>query len=68
MKKQGVVKWFRNDRGYGFIAGDDGKDVFVHFKAINADGYKTLSEGDLVEYGLEEGKKGLQAKNVTIIR
>lgn len=64
---KGKVKWFRSDRGYGFIAGNDGKDVFVHFSAINGTGYKSLNEGDSVQYEVEVGQKGLQAKDVTVI-
>jgi cold shock protein len=62
----GVVKWFNGAKGYGFIAPDDGgEDVFVHFSAIQADGYRNLEEGDRVEFNIEDGKKGLQATNVT---
>jgi len=61
----GTVKWFNNSKGYGFILRDDGKDVFVHFKAILMDGYKTLNEGDEVRYEVEEGPKGFQARNVS---
>ena len=60
----GVVKWFNPDKGYGFIARPDGDDVFVHFSAIEGDGYKTLSEGQEVEFDIVEGPKGLQAANV----
>jgi len=61
----GKVKWFNASKGYGFITGDDGKEVFVHFSAIVADGYKTLDEGQAVEYEVNEGDKGPQAVNVT---
>ncbi len=61
----GKVKWFNSAKGYGFITGDDGKEVFVHFTAIVADGYKTLVEGQAVEYDVNEGEKGPQAVNVT---
>lgn len=64
MRKQGSVKWFKADKGYGFIAGDDGKDVFVHFSAIRGEGYKTLQEGERVDFTLGQGKKGLQAEDV----
>ena len=63
----GTVKWFNNSKGYGFILRDDGKDVFVHFKSILMDGYKTLNEGDEVQYEVEEGPKGFQARNVSKI-
>lgn len=61
----GKVKWFNAAKGYGFITGDDGKEVFVHFSAIVADGYKTLDEGQEVEYEVNDGDKGPQAVNVT---
>lgn len=64
MRKQGIVKWFNSEKGYGFIAGDDGKDVFVHFSAIRGNGYKSLQEGDAVDYTVTQGKKGLQAEDV----
>lgn len=67
MKVQGKVKWFNNTKGYGFIAKDDGQDVFVHYKAINVDGYKSLNEGDRVEFEVIQGQKGLQAENVSLI-
>ena len=61
----GTVKWFNGAKGYGFIAPDDGsEDVFVHFSAIQAEGYRNLDEGDRVEFTMEQGKKGLQAVNV----
>jgi len=60
----GTVKWFNNTKGYGFIGQDDGKDVFVHYSAIQGDGYKTLHEGDLVEFEVTQGQKGPQAENV----
>ncbi|MBQ1478040.1 MAG: cold-shock protein [Erysipelotrichaceae bacterium] len=61
----GKVKWFNATKGYGFITGDDGQEVFVHFSAILADGYKTLEDGQAVEYDVNEGEKGPQAVNVT---
>ena len=61
---QGTVKWFSNEKGYGFIARPDGDDVFVHFSAIVGDGYRTLSEGQQVEFDIVEGPKGKQAANV----
>ncbi len=61
---QGTVKWFNASKGYGFIAHDGGKDVFVHFSVISMEGYKTLSEGDKVEFSIEDSPKGPQATNV----
>ncbi len=61
---QGTVKWFNSSKGYGFIAHDGGKDVFVHFSAITMDGYRTLNEGDKVEFSIEDSPKGPQATNV----
>ena len=64
----GTVKWFNNEKGYGFITpADGGKDLFVHFSAIQGDGYKSLPEGASVEYEAQEGDKGPQAANVTVI-
>jgi CspA family cold shock protein len=64
MAQTGTVKWFKDDKGYGFITGDDGQDVFVHFSAIQMEGYKSLAEGQKVEYDVQQGQKGLQAVNV----
>jgi CspA family cold shock protein len=64
--KTGRVKWFNNDKGYGFIAQEDGDDIFVHFTAILMDGYKSLSEGMEVTFEIAEGAKGLQALNVSL--
>ena len=61
---QGTVKWFNNDKGYGFISQSDGEDVFVHFSAIQAEGYKSLEEGQAVEFEVTQGPKGNQAANV----
>jgi cold shock protein len=61
---QGTVKWFNNDKGYGFISQSDGEDVFVHFSAIQAEGYKSLEEGQAVEFEVTQGPKGKQAANV----
>jgi CspA family cold shock protein len=60
----GSVKWFNDAKGYGFITTEEGKDVFVHFSAIQGDGFRTLSEGDTVSFDVEKGAKGLQAVNV----
>lgn len=64
---QGTVKWFNAQKGFGFIQRDDGPDVFVHYSAIKSDGFRTLNEGDLVEFEIVEGPKGLQAAEVTKI-
>ena len=63
----GSVKWFNDDKGFGFIARENGDDVFVHFSAINAEGRKTLLEGQQVSFEFETGQKGPQANNVTVI-
>jgi cold shock protein len=60
----GTVKWFNGSKGYGFIARDNGPDVFVHYSAISSDGYRNLVEGQKVEFAVEKGPKGLQAANV----
>jgi len=60
----GTVKWFNNSKGFGFISREEGEDVFVHYKAITGDGYKSLQEGDKVVFEIEQGPKGLQATNV----
>jgi len=62
---RGKVKWFNDAKGYGFIEQDSGDDVFVHFSAIQMDGFKTLSEGQIVEFEIQSGAKGLHATNVT---
>jgi len=64
-REVGTVKWFNNTKGYGFIACADGQDAFVHYRSINGDGYRTLHEGDKVEFVLSTGDKGLQAEEVT---
>ena len=63
----GRVKWFDDKKGFGFIERKEGKDVFVHFRAINAPGFKTLNDGQEVEFEVEQGDKGLQAVNVTLV-
>jgi CspA family cold shock protein len=60
----GTVKWFNSEKGYGFLARENGPDVFVHYSAITGDGYRSLSEGQQVEFTVEKGPKGLQASNV----
>ena len=64
MTRLGKIKWFKNEKGYGFIEGEHDEDIFVHYSAIKQDGYKSLSEGQMVEYELLETEKGLQAINV----
>ena len=64
---RGSVKWFNNEKGYGFIENVNGEDIFVHYSAIKADGYKTLTEGQIVQFDLIETEKGLQAVNVKTV-
>lgn len=63
----GTVKWFSDQKGYGFISGDDGKDVFCHFSAIQSEGFKTLKDGQKVQFEVTQGDKGLRAANVVPI-
>jgi CspA family cold shock protein len=66
-KVQGTVKWFNEDKGFGFIEQQSGPDVFAHFRAIQSDGFKTLKEGQQVEFTIGQGQKGPQAENITVI-
>ena len=66
-KETGTVKWFNDKKGYGFISTDSGADVFAHFSAISGDGFKTLAEGQKVEFDLTDGKKGPQAENIVAV-
>lgn len=65
---KGTVKWFNNQKGYGFITAEDGKDVFVHFSGLNMEGFKTLEEGASVEFDITDGTKGPQAVNVEVVK
>ena len=65
---KGTVKWFNSQKGYGFITGEDGKDVFLHFSGLAMEGFKTVEEGAAVEFDLTEGQKGPQAINVVVAR
>lgn len=64
---KGTVKWFNNQKGYGFICDEEGKDIFVHYSGLNMEGFKTISEGEEVAFEVIEGEKGAQAINVTRI-
>jgi CspA family cold shock protein len=64
MRELGTVKWFNNEKGYGFISRTSGDDVFVHHSSIQANGFRTLNEGDRIEFDVAKGPKGLQAQNV----
>lgn len=66
-RKEGTVKWFNSSKGYGFIQQEDGEDLFVHFKSIIGEGYKSLEEGQKVEFTVGEGQKGPQAQDVKAI-
>lgn len=66
-REKGTVKWFNNDKGFGFIKREQGEDVFVHFRSITGGGYKSLTEGQRVEFTVGQGQKGLQAEEVAVI-
>lgn len=66
-RETGTVKWFNGAKGYGFLERDSGGDIFVHFSAIQADGFRTLKDGQRVEFVIAEGEKGLQAQDVTLL-
>lgn len=66
-RANGVVKWFNAAKGYGFIQRDTGDDVFVHYRAIRGDGYRSLNEGQKVEFTVKQGEKGLQAEDVVVV-
>ncbi len=63
-REQGIVKWFNDSKGFGFIQRNSGEDIFVHFRAIQGDGYRSLKDGEKVEFTVVEGQKGLQAEEV----
>lgn len=63
---KGTVKWFNAEKGFGFITGEDGQDVFAHYSQINIDGFKTLEEGQKVSFDVTQGQKGPQAENITV--
>ena len=65
VREQGIVKWFNDSKGFGFIQRNSGDDIFVHFRAIQGDGYRSLKDGEKVEFSVVEGDKGLQAEEVT---
>ena len=64
---RGTVKWFNGEKGYGFITPEDGPDVFVHYSEIQSGGFRSLNEGDIVEFEITEGRKGKQASSVTVL-
>jgi CspA family cold shock protein len=66
-RETGTVKWFNGAKGYGFIAREEGEDVFVHFSAIRGEGFRNLEEGQTVEFSVEQGRKGLQAADVVVV-
>ena len=67
-RSKGTVKWFNGEKGYGFISREDGDDLFVHYTQIQGTGFRYLNEGDHVEFEITQGKKGLQASNVTLVQ
>lgn len=67
-RTQGTVKWFNSEKGFGFISQENGDDLFVHYSEIQSDGYRSLDEGATVEFEITQGKKGLQASAVTVVR
>ena len=67
-RETGTVKWFNASKGYGFVTRDEGGDIFVHYTAIQGNGYRSLDEGQRVEFTVGQGKKGLQAQDVTVLR
>jgi CspA family cold shock protein len=67
-KETGTVKWFNSSKGFGFVTREQGGDVFVHYSAIITEGFKTLEEGQKVEFEVQEGPKGLQAQNIKIVK
>ena len=67
-RKQGTVKWFNSDKGFGFISQENGDDLFVHYSEIQGEGYRSLDEGAKVEFEITQGKKGFQASAVTVVR
>lgn len=66
-RETGTVKWFNNGKGYGFIEREEGEDIFVHFSAVLGEGFRSLEEGQRVEFSIEQGPKGLQAVSVTVV-
>jgi len=66
-RENGIVKWFNNKKGYGFIVRDQGEDIFVHYSGIRGDGYRSLDEGTRVEFSVVDGSKGLQAQDVVVL-
>jgi CspA family cold shock protein len=66
-RETGTVKWFNGEKGYGFIERQEGNDVFVHYSSITGDGFRNLDEGQNVEFNVEQGQKGLQATNVSVV-